>query len=554
MGGLTRALPAGNLTCMSARDATAAQTGRPGAAHIGDPQRVPVPIADVARRLVTAVITGARPETVTTRAPFTDAELTELPLSTVADVATAYDAARHAQQRWARRPVSERAAVFLRLHDLVLDRQDEGLDIVQLETGKARRHAFEELLDVALNARHYGRAGRSYLRTTRHGGIVPLLSSAYELRHPKGVVGIVSPWNYPLTLAVSDAIPAFIAGNAVVHKPDTQTALTALWARSLAVEAGLPEALWQVVLGDGPTIGGAVVDGGDYVCFTGSTRVGREVAEKCGRRLVGASLELGGKNPMIVLADADVDRAAEGAVRDCFANSGQLCVSMERMYVVAGAFDAFVDRFVQRVKGLELGTSLDYQPDMGSLISGAQLARVAAHVDDAVSKGATVLAGGRARPDIGPYFYEPTVLTGVTEDMRLCREETFGPVVAVREVTDVTEAIALANDSEFGLNASVWTRDVAYGRRIAAQIETGTVSINETYAAAWGATSVPMGGRKSSGLGRRHGREGILKYTEPQSIAVQRLQGFGPPAFVSQDAWAKGFTAALRALKVVGRR
>jgi NAD-dependent aldehyde dehydrogenases len=529
---------------MTVRDAAPAQTNRPR----------PRPLGEIAARLVAAVSTGARPETVTTRAPFTGDALAELPLSTPADVATAYDVARAAQRSWACRSVRDRAAVFLRLHDLVLDRQDEGLDIVQLETGKARRHAFEEMLDVALNARHYGRAGPRYLRPARHPGIVPLLSTAHELRHPKGVVGIVSPWNYPLTLAVSDAIPAFIAGNAVVHKPDTQTALTALWVRSLAIEAGLPEGLWQVVLGDGPTIGGAVIDGGDYVCFTGSTRVGREVAEKCARRLVGCSLELGGKNPMIVLADADLDRAAEGAVRDCFANSGQLCVSMERMYVVADAYDGFVDRFVPRVKALELGTSLDYRPDMGSLISSAQLARVAAHVDDAVGKGATVLAGGRARPDIGPFFYEPTVLTGVTEDMRLCREETFGPVVAIREVADETEAIALSNDSEFGLNASVWTRDVANGRRVAARIETGTVSINETYAAPWGATRVPMGGRKDSGLGRRHGREGILKYTEPQSVVVQRLLGFAAPPYVSQEAWAKGFTAALKVFKAVGRR
>lgn len=529
---------------MTVRDAAPAQTNRPQ----------PWPLGKIAPGLVTAVVTGARPQTVTTRAPFTGEALAELPLSTPADVATAYDAARAAQRRWAQRSTRDRAAVFLRLHDLVLDRQAEGLDIVQLETGKARRHAFEEMLDVALNARHYGRTGPRYLRPTRHPGIVPLLSTAHELRHPKGVVGIVSPWNYPLTLAVSDAIPAFIAGNAIVHKPATQTALTALWVRSLAIEAGLPEALWQVVLGDGATIGNAVVDGGDYVCFTGSTRVGREVAERCARRLVGCSLELGGKNPMIVLADADLDRAAEGAVRDCFSNTGQLCVSMERMYVAAGAYDGFVDRFVQRVKALELGTALAYGPDMGSLISAAQLERVTAHVDDAVSKGATVLAGGRARPDVGPFFFEPTVLTGVTEEMRLCREETFGPVVAIREVADETEAIALANDSEFGLNATVWTRDVANGRRVAAQIETGTVSINETYAGPWGATSVPMGGRKDSGLGRRHGREGILKYTEPQSVVVQRLMGFAAPAYVPQEVWAKGFTLALRVFKAVGRR
>lgn len=504
--------------------------------------------------LAAAVTTGGRPATVTTFAPFTGELLAELPLSTPDDVATAYDVARAAQRRWAARPVAERAAVFLRLHDLLLDRQDEILDLVQLETGKARRHALEELLDVALTARHYGRSAARYLRTTRHGGVVPVLSTARELRHPKGVVGIVSPWNYPLTLAVSDAVPAFLAGNGVVHKPDTQTALTALWVRALAIEAGLPEALWQVVVGDGPTVGAAVVDGGDFVCFTGSTPVGREVAQRCAARLVGASLELGGKNPLIVLADADLDRAAEGAVRDCFANAGQLCVSTERLYVAAGAYDAFMDRFLRRVAALRLGSELDYGPDMGSLISGAQLLRVGDHVDDAVGRGATVLAGGRARPDLGPYFYEPTVLTGVTEDMRLCREETFGPVVSVREVADEAEAVQLANDSEFGLHASLWTRDVARGRRLAARLRTGTVSVNETYAAAWGATRSPMGGTKSSGLGRRHGRDGILKYTEPQTIVVQRLLGLAPPPQIDYDTWAKGFTAGLRVLKTLGRR
>ena len=381
--------------------------------------------------LTETVVAGPGAERATTYTPFTGEPLAELPVSTPADVEGAYAMAREAQQRWAQVPLSERSAVFLRLHDLLLDRQAEVLDLVQLETGKARRHALEELVDVALNARHYARSARRYLAPVRHAGLVPVLSSARELRHPKGVVGIVSPWNYPLTLAVSDAIPAFLAGNAVVHKPDTQTALTALWIRALAVEAGLPADLWQVVVGDGPVIGRAVVDGGDFVCFTGSTPVGREVAERCARRLVGCSLELGGKNPMLVLGDADLDRAAEGAVRDSFSNAGQLCISMERIYAVESVHDAFLDRFVGRVRALRLGSDLGYGRDMGSLISARQLERVTAHVDDAVAKGATVLAGGRARPDLGPYFYEPTVLSGVREDMALCRDETFGPVVAV---------------------------------------------------------------------------------------------------------------------------
>ena len=491
--------------------------------------------------------------TVTTRAPFDGTPVAELPVSSEADVDTAFDRAREAQRAWAARPVRERTRVLMRMHDLVLARQDEALDLVQAETGKARRSAFEEVADVALNARYYGRTAAGLLRPARRGGLVPVLSQVHELRHPKGVVGIVSPWNYPLTLAASDALPAFVAGNAVVHKPDTQTALSALWARALAVEAGLPPDVWQVVIGDGPTVGAAVVDRADFVCFTGSTRVGREVAERCGRRLVGCSLELGGKNSLLVLEDANLDRAAEAAVRDCFTGAGQLCVSMERMYVAEPVYDAFLDRFLARVRALRLGSARDYSVDMGSLLSQAQLDRVAAHVDDAVAKGATVLAGGRRRPDLGPLFYEPTVLTGVTEDMDLCHEETFGPVVSLAAVADEHEAVRRANNTAYGLHASIWTRDVGRGRSVASRVETGTVSVNETYSAAWGATAAPMGGRKDSGVGRRHGREGLLKYTEPQTVAVQHLVGFAPPDSLPFDTWARGFTAALRVLKAVGR-
>ncbi len=283
---------------------------------------------------------------------------------------------------------------------------------------------------------------------------MPTLTKVTELRHARGVVGQIAPWNYPLELSVGDALPAFVAGNAVVMKPDTETCLTALWARDLLIEAGLPADVFQVVLGEGPVVGPEVVRHADYVSFTGSTRTGREVAQSAAARLVGVSLELGGKNAMLVLDDADIEKAAAGAVRSCFSSAGQLCVSIERLYVHESIADAFVERFAARTKAMRLGTSLAYGADMGSLVGESQLAAVTRHVDEAVAKGAKVLAGGTARPDVGPYFYEPTILDGVETPMAVCAEETFGPVVSIYRFTTDDEAIALANSTPYGLNSS----------------------------------------------------------------------------------------------------
>jgi succinate-semialdehyde dehydrogenase / glutarate-semialdehyde dehydrogenase len=339
-----------------------------------------------------------------------------------------------------------------------------------------------------------------------------------------------------------------------VVKPDTQTALTALWGHELLVAAGLPEVLWQVVLGDGPVVGPAVVDNADYVCFTGSTRTGRVVAERAAARLVGCSLELGGKNPMLVLADAQIDRAADGATRACFASAGQLCVGIERIYIDRRVYDRFVDRFVERTEALQLRATVDFTADMGSLASAAQLAKVTAHVEDARAKGAKVLTGGRPRPDVGPLFYEPTVLTGVTAEMACHDEETFGPVVAVYPVDSEEEALARANATTYGLNASIWTGRPGRGRRLAAELRAGTVNINEGYGAAFGSVDAPQGGMGDSGLGRRNGREGLLKFTESQTIATQGWLGFEPPFNTPYAAWARGLTAYLSMAKRLGRR
>ncbi|MFD5099916.1 succinic semialdehyde dehydrogenase [Streptomyces albidochromogenes] len=483
--------------------------------------------------------------------PLTGEKLADLPESTPEDVATAFDRARAAQPVWAAVPVRQRAAILLRFHDLVLERQAEVLDLIQLETGKARLHAHEEIQAVAIAARHYGRRAASYLRPKRRTGAIPTLTKVTELRQPRGVIGQIAPWNYPFELSIGDALPAFVSGNAVVMKPDTETALTALWARDLLVEAGLPAEVFQVVLGDGPVVGPEIVKHADYVSFTGSTRTGREVAQGAAARLIGVSLELGGKNAMLVLQDADVEKAAAGAVRACFSSAGQLCISIERLYVHTSIADDFVARFAARTKAMRLGASLAYGADMGSLAGERQLENVRRHVEEAVAKGARLVAGGVARPDIGPLFFEPTILDGVEAPMAVCTEETFGPVVSLYRFTDEDEVVAQANATPYGLNSSVWTKDAKRGHAVAARLRTGTVNINEGYAPAYGSVQAPMGGMKDSGLGRRHGSEGILKYTEAQTVAHQRLIPMAPSFGMDDEKYAAFMSTSLKALKVL---
>jgi succinate-semialdehyde dehydrogenase/glutarate-semialdehyde dehydrogenase len=506
-------------------------------------------------RLARLVGAGADAARLVVGSPATGGPLAELPRSSPDDVRAAVAAARAAQPAWAALPVAERGRIIRRYGELVLDRQEEILDLLQVETGKARPDAFEEVAETGVAASYYGHKAPRVLRPDRRRGALPLLTRTRVNHHPIGVVGVVAPWNYPLVLSVNEALPALVAGNAVVIKPDVKTTFTALWAAGVLREAGLDPALVQVVTGDGPDVGPALIGAVDYVAFTGSTRVGRLVAEQAARRLIGCSLELGGKNAMVVLADADLGAAVDGAVRGCFANAGQLCVSFERIYVERAAYDGFVDRLAERASAIRLLPGLDWAAGMGSLISPDHLAKVDEHVAEAVAKGATVRAGGRARPDLGPSWYEPTVLTGVAGDMRLCAEETFGPVVAVYPVDGEDEAVARANASSYGLSGSVWTRDARRGRRVAGRLAAGTVSVNDAYAPAYGSVDAPMGGMKESGIGRRHGVEGIRKFTESQTVAVQRVAPIAAPPGMAPARYARLLTRALRLLdRIPGMR
>ncbi|MFJ4653669.1 succinic semialdehyde dehydrogenase [Nocardia sp. NPDC088792] len=517
---------------------------------------MPVPAAAVFERLRTFSAVNAskdHDERAITEV-FTGNTLGTVPVGTAADVEAAVVRARVAQAGWAARSAEERAEVFERYRALVVENREYLMDVVQAETGKARWAAQEEIMGLIFAARYFARVAPKLLAPHSVPGAFPLLNRASVRTVPKGVVGVIAPWNYPMLLSVGDSIPAMLAGNAVVVKPDSQTPYSSLANAELFARAGVPKDLFQVVPGPGTVVGTAIVEQADYLMFTGSSATGRTLAEQCGRRLIGFSAELGGKNPMIVTRGADLDKAAKAAVRACFSNAGQLCISIERMYVEQSVVAEFTQKFVDAVKAAKLGAAYDFSADIGSLISESQLETVAKHVADAVSKGAKVLAGGNARPDLGPLFFEPTVLSDVTDAMECGRNETFGPLVSIYPVADVEEAITRANDTEYGLNASVWAGSKAEGERIAERLHAGTVNVDEGYAPAWGTTGAPMGGMGISGVGRRHGTDGLLKFTEPQTVVVTRFMNLDAPAFLPQDKWQPLLMTIARSIRFLPGR
>ena len=458
-------------------------------------------------------------EQVTIVNPSSGKKIYDLPQLSVGQVAKTVADARLAQPSFAKISTKQRSKILFRLHDLLLENQDKLMDLLQLETGKSRAHAFEELAGSLGATRYFAKIAPKTLKNQKTFSGVPLVTKSLVSYTPVGVVGVITPWNYPLALQMLDVIPALAAGNTVVQKADNQTALVSLFARKLAIEAGLPDSAWSIVVGDGQAVGNAITDSVDYVAFTGSTKTGKIVAERAAKRLIGYSLELGGKNPLIILPGAKNKDAAEKVIAGAFGNSGQLCVSIERVYVPNSQKVAFEQELAERVSSLQVGKGDDFQMDMGTLTGVNQLARVESFIQDAVDKGAKVLAGAKPLPELGPYFYAPTVLTDINDQMRLAREEVFGPVIAVIGYDSIEQAIELANDTDYGLNASV-VGPKTKALEVAQKIMAGSVNINEGYRASMASLDSPMGGMKQSGVGRRNGKYGLLRFTEARTIGI----------------------------------
>ena len=460
--------------------------------------------------------------------PLTGNKLHEIDAHSASDVALRFQSAREAQPAWAAIGGKARARVASQLVDSLIAKQEDLMDMLQKETGKSRSHAFEEITGALAAISYYAKVAPKLMKRQKVRGGVPLLITAYTEPAPVGAVGIVTPWNYPLALTMMDVIPALMAGNAVVQKADNQTAKTVLMARDIAVSAGVPELIWQVVHGEASEVGNALIDHCDYLAFTGSTATGKLVAQRAASRLIGYSLELGGKNPMIVLPGANVSEAAEMALASAFGNAGQLCVSIERLYVPNHAMAAFELELKNRVESLKVGSSSKFEYDLGALSSVAQLDRVSGFVQRAIDEGARLVTGGKVLREIGPNFYAPTVLADIPQGAEILHKEVFGPVIALVGYDSLDEAVELANATEYGLNASV-VGDKKAAMDVASRLMAGSVNINEGYRASMATMAAPMGGMKQSGMNRRSGPDGLLRFTENRTIGVANKLPIGLP-------------------------
>lgn len=471
-------------------------------------------------------------ETITVRNPVTDEILGTVPVLTADDVRAAVERARAAQPMWQALGVRERGRRIMRWKNMIWKDQRNAMAMIRRETGKNDASAFVELAVMDASVDYAVSRAPRMLRPQRRSPFIPIIHRAKVTFKPYGVAGFITPWNYPFFNALSDLIAALVMGNTVILKPSEVTPFTAFYAVEMMHKAGIPADVVQVITGDGRT-GAALVDYVDYIMFTGSTANGKKVALKAAERLIPYTLELGGKDPVIVLNDANLDAAVTGTLRGALENAGQACVSVERVYVESGIYDAFVARMLEYARELVVGTGSGFDVHIGSLTNQRELQRCTDHIGDAVEKGAKVVFGGGCRPSLGPLFHEPTILVDVDHTMKVMTEETFGPILPIMKVKDADEAIRLANDSEYGLSATIYTSNLRRGEQLARLIDSGDVSINRPQLV-FGTPSVPMGGEKNSGVGRRNGKEGLARFVKTQSIITDTLL-IAPPSLTQVD-------------------
>jgi acyl-CoA reductase-like NAD-dependent aldehyde dehydrogenase len=459
--------------------------------------------------------------------PATQETVGTIPIFTDSEIAAAVERARAAQERWAATSVSNRLNLIHRFQQLLSEQKHELASVIAQEAGKPVAEALStEILVVLDAARYLLKHAGEFLRPepVPHSNPVMKLKKGMVLREAYGVVGIISPWNYPFSLPAVQTLAALVTGNAVVLKPSELTPFSSLELQRLLREAGLDHDLMQVVTGEGRAGEALIHTSIGKLVFTGSVATGKKVAQAAAARLLPIVLELGGKDPMIVLEDADIDVASSAAVWGAFMNSGQTCLSVERCYVHASIYERFLESCVARTARLRQGPGSDGATDIGPMIHARQLQTVERHVQDAIARGARLLAGGRPASHLGSNFFQPTILADVTHAMDVMSEETFGPVLPVRSFKTDDEAVALANDSEFGLAASVWTRDKKRGEALARRIRAGTVMVNDVVAC-FGISEAPHGGIKASGIGRTHGRYGLEEMVWPKYVDSDRLPG-----------------------------
>ncbi|MCU1255957.1 MAG: Succinate-semialdehyde dehydrogenase [Candidatus Angelobacter sp.] len=493
------------------------------------------------------------------RNPATQEIIGKLSNLTSAQIAEAVAKASAAQIRWAATPVRDRLRILTRFAELLCDQKEAVAAIISREAGKPQAEALStEILVVLDTVKYLANHVPAFLRPepVAHGNPIMKLKSGQLLREPYGVVGIISPWNYPFSLPSVQTLTALATGNAVVLKPSEFTPFSSLELEKLLRAAGLDPGLLQIITGDGAT-GAALLSAKiQKVVFTGSVATGKRVATAAAARLLPVVLELGGKDPMIVLEDADIDVASSAAVWGAFMNAGQTCLSVERCYVHEEIYPKFLEACVAKTGKLRIGPGTDPNSDVGPMIHERQLRTVQTHVDEAVARGARLLAGGKPLPQLGPNFFAPTVLSGVDHSMTIMREETFGPVLPVCSFKTEGEAVALANDSEFGLAASIFTSNRNRGEALARRIDAGTVMVNDVVAC-FGISEAPHGGVKASGIGRTHGRFGLEEMVWPKYVDSDRLPrmkklwwyGYGS-AFAQQMG---GFIELLFANKLINR-